>query len=185
MVITSIGRTSRLVDRFKTTAVEQNEETKSSFKLESLLQNIVSSYAGRLQEHQHTIAIDFHKSLEINSYPVALTLIVSNLINNSLTHGFANRQGGHITLAISESKYSETDNILIEFHDDGIGIKEEDRTKVFDPFFTTNMGENSGLGLHIVHNLVTNQFGGTIRCETRINDERLGAHFYITLPRGG
>ena len=182
MVITSIGRTSRLVDRFKTTAVDQNEEIKSSFKLEILLQDIASSYAGRLQKNGHIMLIDFHKSIEINSYPVALTLIISNLINNTLTHGFANRQGGHITLVVSESKYSETDNILIEFHDDGLGIKEEDRTKVFDPFFTTNMGENSGLGLHIIHNLVTNQFGGTIRCETRSNDERLGAHFYITLP---
>ncbi len=183
MVITSIGRASRLIDRFKTTAVDQNEEVKSCFKLEVLLQDIANSYAGRLQKHQHALSVNYHNSTEMMSYPVALTLVISNLINNSLTHGFANRQGGNITLVISESKYSETNKILIEYHDDGIGIKEEDRTKVFDPFFTTNMGENSGLGLHIVHNVITNQFGGSIRCETSVNDEHIGAHFYITLSR--
>jgi len=184
MVITSIERASRLVERFKTTAVDQYEEPKSYFKLEALLQDIASSYAGRLLKGHHTVLVNCHNSIEMISYPIALTTIISNLINNSLTHGFINRQGGNITLVISESKHSETNNILIEYHDDGIGIKEENRTKVFDPFFTTNMGESSGLGLHIIHNIITNQFGGSIRCEARTDNLDTGAHFHISLPRG-
>jgi len=152
--------------------------------LDILLQDIANSDAERLLKDHHTVLIDFNESIEMLSYPIALTTIINNLINNSLTHGFNNRQGGNITLAISESKHSETNNIFIEYHDDGIGIKDENLSKVFDPFYTTNMGENSGLGLHISHNLIINQFGGSIRCEAGGDDEKEGAHFYLSLPKG-
>lgn len=182
MLLTNISRAIKLVERFKSTDVGQSEEEKISFKVEGFLQDIVESFSERLHKDHHVALVNCHKDIEMKSYPVALALIISNLISNSLDHGFANRQGGNIILAISESKYGEANNILMEYHDDGIGIKEDDRKKVFDPFFTTNMGENTGLGLHIIYNLITNQFGGSIRCEAGDNGD-IGAHFYISLPK--
>jgi signal transduction histidine kinase len=54
--------------------------------------------------------------------------------------------------------------------DDGIGIRGADLARVFDPFFTTRMGQGTGLGLHIVHNLVTNVLGGTIEARSQPGD---------------
>ncbi len=184
MLLINIGRAIKLVERFKSTAVGQSEENKVSFNVEGFLKDIVASFSEKLQKDHHVMLLECHKDIEMRSYPVALELIISNLISNSLDHGFVNRQGGNITLSVSESKYSEDHNILIEYHDDGIGIKEDDRSKVFDPFFTTNMGENAGLGLHIIYNVITNQFSGSIRCEVGDNNEGVGAHFYISIPKG-
>ncbi len=182
MILVNIARACKLVERFKSTDVGQSDEKKTSFKVETFLQDIVASFSERLQKDHHTVSVGCHKGIEMKSYPVALALIISNLISNSVTHGFVNKQGGNISVSVSESKYSEANNILIEYHDDGIGIKEENRKKVFDPFFTTNMGEHTGLGLHIIYNVITNQFGGSIRCEAANNKDN-GAHFYISLPK--
>ena len=70
--------------------------------------------------------------------------------------------------------------VVVEVEDDGKGIPEEIRTKIFDPFFTTKKGKGgTGLGLHIVHNIVTNQLGGTIDCESEVGR---GTTFIIAIP---
>ncbi len=183
LMLLNLGRAIKLVERFKSTAAGESEETAISFNLKDILDKIINAFTEKLQKEHHVICVDCNIGIEMKSYPAALELIIGNLITNSLTHGFQNRQGGNITLAVSESKYSESNNIIIEYHDDGIGIKDEYRKMVFDPFFTTNMGESSGLGLHIVYNIINNQFGGKIRCEAGNNEMNIGAHFYLSLPK--
>jgi signal transduction histidine kinase len=68
-------------------------------------------------------------------------------------------------LIVVRSVYAEgkeTDLIELRFSDNGTGIPQENLAKIFDPFFTTMRGRGgSGLGLNIIHNLVTGPLQGT------------------------
>jgi signal transduction histidine kinase len=76
----------------------------------------------------------------------------------------------------------ESDRVIFEYADDGKGIHPENLSQIFDPFFTTNRSQGStGLGLHIVYNLVSQQFKGTIQCESQMG---IGTKFIIKLPTG-
>ena len=86
--------------------------------------------------------------------------MLTNLIFNAVTHGFADRPGGHMLI---KARRLGPDQVEITFSDDGSGIAEQVQRHVFDPFFTTRRAQgNTGLGLYIVHNLVTQQLGGKI-----------------------
>ena len=95
--------------------------------------------------------------------PGALYQIVTNLVMNSLMHGLEATRGGSIRI---DAKRDNGD-ILIAYADDGRGMEEAVRTRVFEPFFTTRRGQGgSGLGMHIVYNLVTQALHGSIDCES-------------------
>jgi signal transduction histidine kinase len=113
----------------------------------------------------------------VDTYPGALAQVLTNLIMNAVTHAFAPGTKGHLTLEIAEKG---PDAIQIVFADDGRGIPTENLGKVFDPFFTTarNQG-NTGLGLHIVFNLVTGPLEGRIDVASEPHD---GTRFTIVLP---
>ncbi|MEY8204790.1 MAG: GAF domain-containing sensor histidine kinase, partial [Bermanella sp.] len=177
----NLTRVSTLVKRFKSTAAGHTGEVKVAFNLKEHLQGIVIGFAEELQAGAHGIVLDCADDVQMNSFPLALTLVMSNLINNSLQHGFKQRKEGTITLAVSASKYSEQRKIIIEYADDGVGIEQAQHKKVFDPFFTSSMGEHSGLGLHIVYNVISKQFGGSIRCGREEGAEQAGAYFYLSL----
>jgi signal transduction histidine kinase len=70
--------------------------------------------------------------------------------------------------------------VALSFTDDGRGIAPEHRPRIFEPFFTTRRGAGgTGLGLHIVYNIVTQQLGGDISVESRPGG---GTCFTLTLP---
>ena len=88
---------------------------------------------------------------------------------NSLKHGFKNRDSGTIGI----HSYREENRIIIKYRDNGQGIPEELTGKIFEPFYTTARSEGgTGLGLHIVYNIITQKLKGKISVET-IPDEGL------------
>ena len=75
----------------------------------------------------------------------------------------------------------KADHLSITVRDDGKGISTDRLGRIFDPFFTTRMGSGgTGLGLHVVHGIVTNVLGGTISVNSTVG---AGAEFVMTLPR--
>jgi len=95
---------------------------------------------------------------------------------NSLQHGFAERGSGAIQIVANR----EDGQVTIRYFDDGIGLAETVRGQVFEPFFTTNRRRGStGLGMHIVYNLVTQSLQGTIRAAAT---EDGGAEFLLSFP---
>ena len=183
LLIENLSRATKLVKRFKSTASGKTGEPKSLFNVRGILLEITDGLARELSSHD--IVINCPRGIEMQSYPLALTLVITNLIHNSLAHGFTNNFNGVITIEVSESKNNGHNNVVLEYYDNGKGIKESHLSKVFDPFFTTNMGTNTGLGLHIVYNVITSQFGGSIRCENGKSKDNTGAHFHISLPQIG
>jgi signal transduction histidine kinase len=125
---------------------------------------------------RHTIAINCHESFEINSYPGVFSQIVTNLVMNSLIHGFEGIEEGRIIINVSE----EDGNLMLHYTDNGVGMNPGTVKKIFDPFFTTKRGKGgSGLGMHIVYNLVTQKLNGHIECASMPEE---GVAFKITIP---
>jgi signal transduction histidine kinase len=116
------------------------------------------------------------EDLELDSFPGAFSQIITNLVVNSLDHGFENQEDGHINLNFSTSN----GYMIFTYSDDGQGMDESIRKKIFDPFFTTKRSSGgSGLGMHIVYNLVTQQLGGSIECQS---EQGKGVEYIMSFP---
>ncbi|UUX51878.1 PAS domain-containing protein [Nisaea acidiphila] len=163
LVDANLARAAKLISSFKSIAVDQTSEEERVFNLIEYLQDIVDSLSPQLRHEDVTVSIDGPDDLVLRSYPGAIAQILTNLIMNSVIHGFSDRDHGAISITIARS------GRLLEFTyaDDGQGMSGEVVKQVFDPFFTTKRGQGgSGLGMHILFNLVTQVLKGTVRCES-------------------
>jgi signal transduction histidine kinase len=174
----NLSRAARLVSSFKQVAVNQSDEAIVSFSFCDTLNDILNSLKHSLKINQITFQISCHESLVFESYPGAITQVVTNLTMNSIAHAFENDSTDKkITIEVEETD----NNVTIIFEDNGQGIDEAIQNKVFDPFFTTKRGRGgSGLGLNIVHNIVIQQLQGSIELHSELGK---GSKFIITLPK--
>jgi signal transduction histidine kinase len=164
MLVDGLRRASEQVTNFKQIAVDQTSERRREFDLKEVAEGVAKLVHSTLQRTQSTFTVDIPSGLVLDSYPGALEQIVSNLVNNSVVHGFETRDGqGQMNLCA----HSDGDKVLIEFKDDGVGMPENTVARIFDPFFTTKFGKGgSGLGMSICYNLVTGVLGGSIAVQS-------------------
>jgi signal transduction histidine kinase len=156
--------------------VDQSSTERRQFKLKPYLEEILLSLSPTLKKTRHQVTIECADELSLHSYPGAYSQIITNLVMNSVTHGFEGIEAGHITITASE----QAEGLLLRYSDNGKGIAAEHLDKIFDPFFTTRRGQGgSGLGMHIVYNLVTQTLGGTITCNSTPGQ---GVVFVIRIP---
>lgn len=176
IINTNLNRASSLVKSFKQIAVNQSIEEKVRFNIHEYVDAILLSLKHILKQKNHKISIVCDSELEINSYPGAFSQIITNLIMNSLTHGFEETEVGEITI-----EFKELGNLIyLMYSDSGKGIEPDVIPKIFDPFFTTNRSKGgSGLGLNIVYNIVTSQLQGKISCSSELGH---GTAFKIEIP---
>jgi signal transduction histidine kinase/purine-cytosine permease-like protein len=176
MTFTNLNRAAELIQSFKRVAVDQSSESRRVFNLAAYLDEVLLQLSPKLQATSHRVEVRGDRALTLNSYPGAFSQIVTNLVLNSLLHAYTPGDSGHIILS-----FAQTQNTLcFEYADDGCGIPPEHLGKIFEPFFTTKRGQGgSGLGLHIVYNLVTQKLGGTIQCQSQPGK---GTKFAIELP---
>lgn len=177
MVLSNLNRAADLIQSFKQVAVDQSSEKQRTFNLKQYLCEILVSLRAKLKTTRHRVEVRGDETLTLNTYPGALSQIVTNLVMNSLTHAYSSPEdAGHLVFDFKQ----EGDQIIFEYSDDGKGIPQEHLSKIFDPFFTTKRGQGgSGLGLHIVYNLVTQKLNGTIEGESQVG---AGTKFVIKLP---
>ncbi len=166
IVNNSLEKASSLVRSFKQISVDRSTSQRRSFIIKEIFVDTLRTLAPLLQEHDHTFTLNVPDNIKMDSYPGPLGEIVNNLVLNALHHGFKERDNGTVQVDVS----SEDDNVRFVFMDNGVGISESDLDHVFDPFFTTSLGQgNNGLGLHIVHNIVTAALGGTISIDSQVD----------------
>ena len=176
ILMTNLHRAAELIRSFKQVAVDQSSGERRRFMLKAYIDEILLSLAPRLNRTGHTVTVDCPGELEVDSYPGALAQIVTNLVTNSLVHAFPENRRGHIGISARE----EPGGIVLRYADNGIGIPPENLRKIYDPFFTTRRGAGgSGLGMHIVYNLVTQRLGGTIAATSKVGE---GAIFEVRFP---
>ena len=169
----NLNKAASLVRSFKQVAVDQSSEEKRTFNLNKYLHEILESIHSITKKTKIKINIFCDENIKINSYPGAFSQIITNLITNSLIHGFEKNEQGNISIRISK----EENKIKLLYKDNGKGIKEENQHKIFDPFFTTNRENGgSGLGLNIIYTLITSKLNGSISCTSTENE---GVEFII------
>lgn len=176
MILFNMNRAADLINSFKQVAVDQSSQERRLFKIRQYIEEILLSLHAQLRKTPYEIKLSCPEELEVDSYPGALSQIITNLIMNSLHHGFEGLNEGSITIDIRKSENS----VLIIYGDTGRGIPDDHLDKIFDPFFTTKRGTGgSGLGMNIVYNLVTQTLGGQINCTSKIGQ---GTWFEIEFP---
>jgi|GEM_PF-1315569 len=171
----NLTRTGELVKSFKQVSVDEITEQCREFNFKEYLQDVLNSLDPKLREKYVEIAIQCNDDIILNSYPGAYAQILTNFVTNSITHGFAKTDNGKITISASTTG----NEFSLSFADDGAGMTEESVQRCFDPFYTTNMQQGTGLGLNIVYNLVSQKLKGDILCKSELGK---GATFRITVP---
>ncbi len=171
-------RAAELVHSFKQVAVDQSGGERRDFDLKTYIEEILLSLQPKLKKTPVRVELDCPAGMIVDSFPGALSQCLTNFIVNSLTHAFDPQQAGHIAIRAS---LMEDDRVELVYADDGKGIPPEHQSKVFEPFFTTRRGKGgSGLGLHIVYNIVHQTLKGDLKMAS---EPGLGVIFTITFPR--
>lgn len=174
LIDSNLQRAASLISSFKQLAVDQSNEHKSKIELSEYIDSIFVAHAAAMRKTKVSYRLKIIDNVTMHIHVGKLAQLFSNLIMNSLIHAFPEDNGGQITVTIERKKQQA----MITFADDGVGIKPEVKSHIFDPFFTTNRGKGgSGLGMHIVYNIVSN-FNGKIV----IPDTETGLTLKITLP---
>lgn len=159
IILNNLRRAADLVNSFKRVAVDQTSFERRRFHLRSYLEETLLSLRPNLKNTEIAVEIDCEATLEVDSVPGAISQIITNLVMNSLSHAFAPGQAGSIVIKAD----ALGEEIRLSYRDDGCGMDSEIREKIFEPFYTTKRGQGgSGLGMHIVFNLVTQQLGGRV-----------------------
>ncbi len=172
----NLKRASELIHSFKQVAADQSSETKRNINLAKYLNEIAISLKPKLKKTGHNLEIKCPESIEIESYPGALSRIISNLVINSITHAFDENQAGRMEINVEIRE----ETLVIEYSDNGMGMPPEVKNNIFEPFYTTDRrGGSTGLGMHIVYNTVTSTLNGSIKCESEKNK---GTRFIIEIP---
>jgi ligand-binding sensor domain-containing protein/C4-dicarboxylate-specific signal transduction histidine kinase len=159
LILRNLKRADRLVRSFKQVAVDQTNEDRRVVDLAICINEILTTLGPALRKTPHTVEVVCAEQVICETAPGALYQVISNLVMNSLIHGFERDRPGSIRIEISRND----DRVMVDYRDNGSGMDEAARARIFDPFFTTRRGKGgSGLGMHIVYNLVTQVLGGSI-----------------------
>jgi signal transduction histidine kinase len=176
-LVANLQRAGELVQSFKQVAVDRSHADRRPFDLRESTDQIVASLRPVLKKSQITLAVDVPAGIIMDSYPGSYGQVLTNLFLNSVVHAFPDGRAGSVIVEARQVR----DDVDIFVSDDGVGMSEEIQRRAFDPFFTTRRNEGgTGLGLHIIFNLVTQQLGGRLAFESRLG---WGTRFRITLPR--
>lgn len=177
-LVSNLQRAGELIQSFKQVAVDRSHAERRQFALSEATDQIVASLRPVLKKAAIALSVDVPDGLLIDGYPGAYGQILTNLFLNAVNHAFAGGRSGNITIS---ARGRGADDVEIIFADDGAGMTPDVQRQAFDPFFTTRRNEGgTGLGLHIVYNLVTQQLGGRMMLESRVGQ---GTTFRIIMPR--
>ena len=166
-----------LISSFKQVAVDQTSELKRDFQMREFLTDLLSSLNPEFKHSRNAIVMECPEQIEMYSFPGALAQVVTNLVGNAQKHAFEEEQNGTIRIEVV-AKEAE---VALVVTDDGKGIPGDILPRIFEPFFTTKRSSGgTGLGLHIVYNMIHERLKGRIAVESKVGE---GTRFTITIPR--
>jgi signal transduction histidine kinase len=177
LMTTNLVRASELMTSFKQVSADQSYDEGRDFNLSEYLQETLYTLKPNLKRYQVAILLDCDEHIIIHSLPGALSQVITNLIMNSLIHAYDPKDNGTIRIQVKEIDQ----NLKIIYSDDGEGMSDDVRKKIFDPFFTTKRGNGgTGLGMHIIYNIISHKLQGTIDVQSTLGE---GSQFIIVLPK--
>lgn len=177
-LVANLHRAGELIQSFKQVAVDRSHAELRDFDLREATEQIAASVRPVLRKAQITLAVEVPEGITMDSYPGSYGQVLTNLFLNSVAHAFPDGQAGTIEIRARQLGANHAEIIV---SDDGAGMTEDVRRRAFDPFFTTRRGQGgTGLGLHIIHSLVTQSLGGKLTLDTALGH---GTTFRMVLPR--
>jgi PAS domain S-box-containing protein len=177
-LVANLNRVAELIQSFKQVAADRISSDQRTFDLGDLTQQVLMSLRPSLRKDNLKLDVECQSNLLINSYPGSYGQLLTILFLNSVVHAFPDGKEGTVAIKV---RASGEDSVEILFSDDGCGMSADVRRQAFDPFYTTRRHLGStGLGLHILHNIVTNRLGGRLNLDS---SPGAGTKFQITLPR--
>jgi signal transduction histidine kinase len=177
IMTTNTQRAAALVKSFKQVAVDQSSGDIRRFNLGAYVNEVLLSLQPKLKGKPVKVEVDCPDDLLLESHPGAVSQILTNMVMNSLVHGFEDGKAGRIGIRA----VNDGDMVTLEYLDDGIGMDQDTLGKLFDPFFTTKRGSGgSGLGAHILYNLATGALGGSVRVDSAPGE---GLRYQLKFPR--
>lgn len=178
IILNSLTRMAQLTRAFKQLASDRASTERRSFDLVELVHEVMLLFTPRLRQSAHRVVLELPESLMLDSYPGPVGQILQNLIDNALTHAFAEHDQGVVTVRVEHDALQH--ECVIEVCDTGCGMSEGVLAKIFDPFFTTRRGRGgTGLGLHITHQLAVDILGAELQVRSEVGQ---GAQFSLRLP---
>ena len=173
-LVANLNRVAELIQSFKQVTADRISSDQRTFDLGDLVEQVLVSPRPSLTKRNLTLDVECQPNLLINSYPGQYGQLLTIVLLNSVAHAFPD--GGAIKV-----RASGEDSVEILLSDDGCGMSADVRRQAFDPFYTTRRDLGStGLGLHILHNIVTNRLGGRLNLDS---SPGAGTKFQIILPR--
>jgi len=172
----SLEKSITLIKSFKSLSTYSKPNQPLEFSLNKLMQSLSDSYQAILREHNTQLNLVFEQEVMITTYKDIVIDVLSQLIENSLTHAFSETDSPLITIDIKVIN----EQVAIHYFDNGSGLSREGVDKVFELFYTTKRNTNcTGLGMPIVYNQVTQKLLGSIEY---VQQDKQGTNFTITLP---
>lgn len=179
LLVENLMRTADLVNKFKQLAIHQSSEDYSDFLLCEVLQESQLGCLEAMKEKDSRIEIVMDEQLKMHGVASCLVQVFSQLIKNALIHAFENKRGGLIQIRVLDVD-TQNNRLRMVFSDNGCGMSSEVALHVFDPFYTSKLGQGeNGLGMHIVYNIVCNLLNGQIEVNST---EGQGTKYFLTLP---
>jgi len=176
LLSSNLQRSAELITSFKQVAVDQTNDKVRLISVAKYLDEIIQSIHPKLKKTTHRIRINCDPHIEIYTHPGAIAQIIINLLINSIIHGFNEINRGEMTIDITLENYQLT----INYRDNGVGLKPDELDQIFDAFYTTKIDKGgTGLGTHIVKNLVEDTLNGVIHVESQLGQ---GLYYQIILP---
>ncbi len=172
----NLQRAADLISGMRQAAMDQALDRVRPVPLREYLGDVLLSLGPRLREQHAEVRLNCPEQLSLVTDPGALYRILSNLVINSLQHGFESMLVGNIEITVA----AHPRGVQLVYQDDGRGMDADERERMFEPFYTTARGRGGmGLGLHIVYSLVTGKLGGSIACTSRPGH---GVRFELIIP---
>lgn len=170
------SRAGELIASFKQVAVDQDRQERRSFLLDQAIANLVRALGPALRRASLQLEVAVPEGLQMNSYPGHIEQVLAKLVDNSIEHAFAGRADRRARIGANR----RGDEIELVYQDNGCGIDPAIQPRVFDPFFTTRIGEGAqGLGLSVVQNAVQAILKGSVQLHSKPGE---GVRFTFVLP---
>ncbi|WP_342619835.1 ATP-binding protein [Rhodoferax sp. GW822-FHT02A01] len=156
----SVNRAATLITSFKQVAIDQVSERRRPFDLREVVEENLETLRPGIKHKPWVLTNAIEPGIACDGYPGPLGQVVTNLVQNAIIHGFGEREYGNVEI----SAQTENGQLTLTVADDGVGMDAATRNRVFEPFFTTRLGQGgSGLGMAICFRIVNSILAGDIR----------------------
>jgi PAS domain S-box-containing protein len=176
-LLANLNRAAELIQSFKQVAVDRSYLDQRTFELGEIIEQVLVNLRPTMRKNNLTFNVDCQPALVMDSYSGPIGQVLTNLLLNSVAHAFPGGKGGEVGIT---ARASGREHLELLLSDNGCGMGRDVKRQAFNPFFTTRRNEGStGLGLHIVHNIVTNRLGGSLSLDSRPGE---GTKIQLILP---